>query len=52
MDIKDLRFKEKDFVIFEGETYKLQYQPIFDAIKSLVSNSDLCKDFFLDYKKQ
>src|SRR4051794_11854454 len=45
MDIKGLRFKEKDLITFEGEIYKLRYRPIFDAIKSLVSNSDLCKDF-------
>ncbi len=52
MDIKGLQFKEKDLVIFEGEIYKLRYRPIFDAIKSLVSNTDLSKDFLLDYNEQ
>ena len=52
MDIKGLQFKEKDLITFEGESYKLRYRPIFDAIKSLVSNSDLCKDFLFNYNEQ
>ncbi|PKY35003.1 hypothetical protein RhiirB3_455281, partial [Rhizophagus irregularis] len=32
--------------------YKFQYRPIFDAIKSLVSNTDLSKDFLFDYNEQ
>ena len=52
MDIKGLQFKEKELVKFEGETYKLHYRPIYDAIKSLTSNSDLSKDFLFDYEEQ
>jgi hypothetical protein len=52
MDIKDFNIKMKDMVEFEGKIYKLQYWPIIDAIKSLVSNPDLCKNFLFDYKEQ
>jgi len=52
MDIKGLQFKEKELVKFEGETYKLHYRPIYYAIKSLTSNSDLSKDFLFDYEEQ
>ncbi|EXX67352.1 hypothetical protein RirG_115140 [Rhizophagus irregularis DAOM 197198w] len=36
----------------KGKIYKFQYRPIFDAIKSLVSNTDLSKDFLFDYNEQ
>ncbi|CAG8712577.1 17630_t:CDS:2 [Rhizophagus irregularis] len=52
MDVKGLQFKEKELIIFEEEIYKLHYRPIYDAIKSLVSNSDLTKDFLFDYDEQ
>ncbi|CAG8724644.1 16621_t:CDS:2, partial [Rhizophagus irregularis] len=52
MDIKDFNIKMKDMVEFEGKIYKLQYRPIIDAIKSLVSNPDLSKNFLFDYKEQ
>ncbi|PKC61286.1 hypothetical protein RhiirA1_398526 [Rhizophagus irregularis] len=52
MDIKDCNIKMKDMVEFEGKIYKLQYRPIIDAIKSLVSNPDLSKNFLFDYKEQ
>src|ERR1700722_6799214 len=52
MDIEGLQFKEKNLTTFEGEIYKLRYRPIFDAIKSLVSNSDLSKNFLFDYNEQ
>ena len=52
MNIKGLRFKEKYLTTFEGEIYKLHYRPIYDAIKSLVSNPDLSKDFLFDYEEQ
>jgi len=52
MDIKGLQFKERALVTFEGEVYKLHYRPIYDAIKSLVSNPDLSKDFLFDYNEQ
>jgi hypothetical protein len=52
MDIKDFNIKTKDLIEFEGKVYKLQYRPVFDAIKSLVSNSDLSKNFLFDYKEQ
>ena len=52
MDIKGLQFKEKDLITFEDEIYKLHYRPIYDAIKSLVLNSDLSKDFLFDYNEQ
>lgn len=51
VNIKGLRFKEKSLITFEGKLYKLQYRPIFDAIKSLVSNADLNKDFLFDYNE-
>ncbi|CAB5372938.1 unnamed protein product [Rhizophagus irregularis] len=52
VNIKGLCFKEKSLITFEGKLYKLQYRPIFDAIKSLVSNADLNKDFLFDYNEQ
>jgi hypothetical protein len=52
MNIKDFNIKTKNLVEFEGKIYKLQYRPIIDAIKSLLSNSDLSKDFLFDYKEQ
>ena len=52
MDIKGLHLKTRDLVEFEGKIYKLQYRPIIDAIKSLTSNRELCKDFFLDYREE
>ncbi|CAB4397113.1 unnamed protein product [Rhizophagus irregularis] len=52
MDVKGLQFKEKELIIFEEEIYKLHYRPIYDAIKSLISNSDLTKDFLFDYDEQ
>ncbi|CAG8763351.1 20053_t:CDS:1, partial [Rhizophagus irregularis] len=51
MNIKGLHLKTQDLVEFEGITYKLHYRPIIDAIKSLTSNQELCKEFFLDYKE-
>ncbi|PKY36216.1 hypothetical protein RhiirB3_458354, partial [Rhizophagus irregularis] len=52
MDVKGLQFKEKELLTFEEEIYKLHYRPIYDAIKSLVSNSDLSKDFLFNYEEQ
>ena len=52
MEIKDFNIKTKNLCEFEGKLYKFQYRPIFDAIKSLVSNSDLSKDFLFDYNEQ
>jgi hypothetical protein len=52
IDIKDFNIKTKNLMEFEGKIYKFQYRPILDAIKSLVSNSDLSKDFLFDYKEQ
>jgi len=52
MDIKNLNFETRDLVEFEGKTYKFQYLPIFNAIKNLISNPDLTKDFLLDYQEQ
>ncbi|CAB4407954.1 unnamed protein product [Rhizophagus irregularis] len=52
MNIKGLHLKTQDLVKFEGITYKLHYRPIIDAIKSLTSNQELCKEFFLDYKEE
>lgn len=52
MDIKNLNFKTKTLREFEGETYQLQYRPIFDAIKSIISNPDLSKYFLFDYDEQ
>ncbi|PKB94231.1 hypothetical protein RhiirA5_439256, partial [Rhizophagus irregularis] len=39
-----------DTQILPGD--KLHYRPIIDAIKSLISNQELCKEFFLDYKEE
>ncbi|CAB4414542.1 unnamed protein product [Rhizophagus irregularis] len=52
MDIKNFNIKTKNLCEFEGKIYKFQYRPIFDAIKSLVSNTDLSKDFLFDYNEQ
>ncbi|PKC51994.1 hypothetical protein RhiirA1_482503, partial [Rhizophagus irregularis] len=52
MNIKGLHLKTQDLVEFEGITYKLHYRLIIDAIKSLTSNQELCKEFFLDYKEE
>ncbi|GES95404.1 hypothetical protein GLOIN_2v1811937 [Rhizophagus clarus] len=41
MDIKDFNIKTKHLCEFEGKFYRFQYRPIFDAIKSLVSNPGL-----------
>ena len=51
MDIKGLKFKEKNLITFEEEIYKLYYRLIYDVIKSLVLNSDLSKEFLFDYKE-
>ncbi|CAG8759500.1 6883_t:CDS:2, partial [Rhizophagus irregularis] len=51
-DAASLHLKTQDLVEFEGITYKLHYRLIIDAIKSLTSNQELCKEFFLDYKEE
>ena len=52
MDIEGLNLKTQDLVEFEGKIYKLYYRPIIDAIKGLISNCELCKEFCLDYKEK
>ena len=52
LDVKGLHIKSKDLIEFEGETYKLQYRSILDAIKSIISNSDLTKYFLFDYDEK
>ncbi|PKC56808.1 hypothetical protein RhiirA1_401870 [Rhizophagus irregularis] len=52
MNIDHLLYLKTKVLTYEDEEYYLHYQPIFDAIKELLSNSDILKNCQWDFSPE
>ena len=48
--VPHISFKKSPIMIYKEETYYLQYRPIFDAIKELLSNKEILDNCTFDFK--
>ena len=50
INVPHISFKKDLIIVYNEETYYLYYRQIFDAIKELLSNSDIFKHCVFDFK--